>query len=277
MKEDFVSIKPMHPQLKPWIAYYYFHTVANEGGDYSVIYYPHYHTAINFYRNAEVQWDDEGRIVRHRTQASTKCLFTRNTKLSRHVTLKGSVDKIGIVFNPLGINHFIACELAHISKGVITPFDYFGTSFLALSTQLFETYEPVTKRNLLDRFFLKRYAGFQDTAFRELVGLLMETKVPVAVNDIAQQMGIHRKTVLRKFKRYLGMSPSEFIALLKFRHAMHQCDSQRHLTRIAYDSNYYDQSHFIKNYKSLVGVSPKKLFSNVSVLGANNTIWTKLK
>lgn len=34
------------------------------------------------------------------------------------------------------------------------------------------------------------------------------------------------------------------------------------LTTLAYEGNYYDQAHFIKNFKIFTGVSPKKFFDD---------------
>ncbi|MFD0878251.1 helix-turn-helix domain-containing protein, partial [Massilia pinisoli] len=34
------------------------------------------------------------------------------------------------------------------------------------------------------------------------------------------------------------------------------------LTAIAYEGNYYDQAHFIKDFKAFTGVSPKKFYAN---------------
>lgn len=105
---------------------------------------------------------------------------------------------------------------------------------------------------------------------------MLNTKPHALVKDMASDLNISRKTLLRKFKSYLGVTPSEFITLIKFRNALHLYNTNSKLTKIAYDSNYYDQSHFIKNYQSLVGKSPKSIFSSLSKLGENNTLWTKV-
>ena len=34
------------------------------------------------------------------------------------------------------------------------------------------------------------------------------------------------------------------------------------LTSVAYDGDYYDQAHFIKDFKEFTGVSPKNFYAN---------------
>ncbi len=277
MTEDFVSIEPKNEQLAQLIDHYYFHKVDNSDRAYTVIYHPHYKTAINFYRNAEVLWDENGRIIRQLDRRNTACVFTRNVKKSRYVRIIGSVNKIGIVFKPLGINHFIKLPLSQISNEIVTNFNYFGDSFNELATDIYRETSTEQKRNILDKYFLSKYTGFKDESFKKLVLGKFQSNVDFSAQSMAAELQINRKTLLRKFKAHLCYSPSDFKAVIKFRQALNQYNSKSKLTDIAYNSNYYDQSSFIKNYKALAGLSPKQLFKSLSELGDKKTLWTKVQ
>ncbi len=260
------------------IAYYYFHEVNNET-NYEVIYYPHYHNAINFYKNSDVQWNNTGRVIKATKENKITCLFTSNPKVSRSVNMIGSNNKIGVVFNSLGLNHFIDCDMNNISKGIITHFDYFGDSFIELAQELYSKISLLEKRDLLDTYFLDKYKSFEDQSFKDLINDIFDQKSIFFIGELSETLNIHRKTLLRKFKKHLCCTPSEFKAVVKFRKALHLYLSQHtkpKLTHIAYDSMYYDQSDFIKHCKSLVGLPPKKLFSEIKQLGENETFWTEL-
>lgn len=279
MKELFTSIKPGNNLLSEHIAYYYFQQTESKGKEYKVMYYPHYVTALNFYKNAEVEWNDSGRTIREAQQEKITCLFTCNAKISRTVSMIGKHDKIGIIFNPLGINHFVQTHLHKISKEVITPFDYFGESFLALADQVYQEPDFTQKRELLDAYFLDRYTGFQDVVFKKLIHTIVETNSNLIVDEIAEELKINRKTLLRTFKKHLCCTPREFKSLIRFRKALHQYQQDQvkpKLTHLAYDNQYYDQSDFIKQCKGLVGLSPKQLFAKLKELGDNGTYWTQM-
>jgi len=159
MKEDFFSIKPKSKLLDTLIDHYYFQDVSNEGGKFSVVYYPNYKTALNYYKNAAVTWDNVGRIITQIEKKSDGCIFTQNTKTSRYVTIQGSVGKIGIVFKPLGINHFIPFNLIQITEASITSFDYFGNSLTKLLEYIYPLKSTEEKRDYLDKFFIENYIG----------------------------------------------------------------------------------------------------------------------
>jgi len=279
MKELFTSIKPGNKLLAEHIQYYYFQQTRSKGKTYKVMYYPHYVTALNFYKNADVEWDETGRTIQETNEEKITCLFTCNAKISRTVSMIGQHDKIGIIFNPLGINHFIHTHLHKLSKEVISPFDYFGDSFIRLAGELYDEPDLNKKRALLDSYFLSRYAGFQDVVFKKLIHTIVEANSNLVVDEIAEKLNINRKTLLRTFKKHLCCTPREFKSLLKFRKALHQYQDDQikpKLTHLAYDNQYYDQSDFIKHCKGLVGLAPKQLFAKLKELGDHGTYWTQM-
>lgn len=130
MKETFFSIKPKNILLEPLIDHYYFQEVFNDEGTYSVFYYPNYKTALNYYENAQVIWDNQGRTITQIDEKVYDCFFTQNIKTARYVSIKGSVCKIGIVFKPLGINHFVK---GNLDKMVITSNNCFSMHIKLIS------------------------------------------------------------------------------------------------------------------------------------------------
>lgn len=278
-KEEFVSIKPKNSLIAEHISYYYFQKTFGDNFLSKVIYYPHYGDALNFYKNADVTWDDTGRIIKATKKDKITCLYTCNRKKSRTVTMIGVNNKIGIIFNPLGLNHFIQCSLGNITPDLITTFNYFGNSFFELANNLYNENELSTKRDLLDSYFLERYIGFEDGNFKAIIKKIVKNP-DFKVEEIASQLHVTRKTILRKFKQHLCLTPRDFKSLLKFRKALNLYEQHKErvkLTDITYDSSYYDQADFIKHYKSLVDLTPKQLFSKITKYGINNTFWTRIE
>jgi methylphosphotriester-DNA--protein-cysteine methyltransferase len=64
------------------------------------------------------------------------------------------------------------------------------------------------------------------------------------------------------FKHFSGFSPKLFSRIIRFQSALnHYGKKEKKLTEIAYDAGYYDQSHFIQDFKEFSGHSPKEYFS----------------
>ncbi len=83
------------------------------------------------------------------------------------------------------------------------------------------------------------------------------------VCEVARILNVSTRTLERQFSKILGITPKQFIRLVRFQNAVERlketCKS-KNLADIAHDSGYFDQSHFIKDFKSLSGQPP--LFIN---------------
>ena len=58
----------------------------------------------------------------------------------------------------------------------------------------------------------------------------------------------------------MGIAPKSFVQIVKFRHVIELADSATTLTDLAYEGGYFDQSHFIKDFRKRSGISPRDIF-----------------
>ena len=66
---------------------------------------------------------------------------------------------------------------------------------------------------------------------------------------------------------HLCKSPSDFKKIHRFREALKSKKDKKNsptLTALSYDMLFYDQSHLIKDFKSLTGLPPKNFFKNLT-------------
>ena len=205
-------------------------------------------------------------------------ILTINNKTSKEVRLRGAFNKIGVVFHPLGINHFIDYPLHKLVKNhSASNFDYFGDEFLNTSNLVFNTPSLVAKRNLLDAFFKNRFKEFEDERLTKAIDLIFNAPKIPKIEELADGLCISRKTLLRLFTKHLCFSVEEFKSVVKFRKALlcyEEAINKPDLSHVAYDNEYYDQSDFINHFKSITGLNPSKFFSTINNISINGTYWT---
>jgi AraC-like DNA-binding protein len=91
---------------------------------------------------------------------------------------------------------------------------------------------------------------------------MIKSHGPLKIEQIAQQYFISQRQFERRFKEYAGLSPKLFTRIVRFHSACQQFGNPNtSLTEIAYDCGYYDQSHFIHDFKEFSGLHPKHYFS----------------
>jgi len=273
----FHSIPPDHKLVKNYIEYYYFFEVSGEQ-PISYLYYPHYVQVLNIYKDAEVNLTDSGRRVEASIDKTISCTYTCNLHSIRKVSFVGKNNQIGIVFKPLGINHFLPFNLEEVVTEVAQAFDYFGSPFENLAVEVYACTKLKNRRDIFDNYFAAHFRKRIDIDLVKNLHDVLQNKKEFNVNLFAQALGVNRKTVYRQFRKHLCYTPQAFKSVLKFRNALHDHGVllKSTLTQTAHEHNFYDQSDFIRRYKKLAGLTPRQLINRLDQYGSTNTFWTKL-
>jgi AraC-like DNA-binding protein len=278
MANLFQSQQPHSDLLKKQIAYYYFDKCDDKCATRSFFYYPHYKNALTIYKNSHVLFENDYSTV---TKPSKNEYFFGFAKLVNHAAkavIEPPFDKIGVVFQPIGLNHFLEKPLSeYVTKPITLQFNYFKDSMQSVLDEVYETKDLTKKVELLDAYFLSKYQGFNEKKLEEAIELLFAQDGKYTVEELAQELNIHRKKLLRMFKKHQNSSVIDYIKLVQFRNAIDSFQNKTQkssLTNLAYGTSYYDQSDFINHFKKLTGFNPKSFFKSISNIGNQGTYWT---
>ena len=258
------------------IAYYYFHSSDKKTFRNKFSFYPNYKHALTAYLNSEVAYDEKGSVITPSDRENFIALYSVNTHQSFDVDLSGCFYKIGVVFNPLGINHFLDKPLCDVFTPSFSEFNHFGKGFEVAVKETFATPDARGKATILDVFFSGHYREFDEPMVKKAVQEILNSNGSVKVEELSEITGVNRKTLLRLFKKHLAASVEEYKKLVMFRNALNY--AQQHLgdaslTDVALYNLYYDQAHYIKHFKAVTRQSPKSLLSKLTQLGNQEVYW----
>ncbi|WP_211746992.1 helix-turn-helix domain-containing protein [Paenibacillus sp. Marseille-Q4541] len=79
------------------------------------------------------------------------------------------------------------------------------------------------------------------------------------VDEVCAYFQINKRKLQRLFQQYVGLSPKTVIRLYRLQNAAELLDQGNsiHLLQLSMDLGYHDQSHFIKDFKSVIGTTPE--------------------
>gem|GEM_PF-6008219 len=103
---------------------------------------------------------------------------------------------------------------------------------------------------LLDVTFLENH-------ITDIFNLILESKGNITVEQILVQTNIHPKKLQRDFKTILGVTPKQFISIIKFQNAISSFYSSINSVKIIKTDPYYDYSHHSKIFKKYLRMTPK--------------------
>ena len=188
-------------------------------------------------------------------------------QITRHLEIEPT-GRSGIVaarFLPEGLAPFIPAPVSSLENKAVAIADLFGKNAEALERDVMAAAHTPQRIKLIEGFLIAQLADPQmiDTVARACVETIFETQGQLDVVQLADKMNINRRNMERRFTSVIGMSPKQLSKLVRLQTAMKIMEQGKFssLTSLAYETGYYDQAHFIKDFKEFTGVSPKSFFA----------------
>jgi AraC-like DNA-binding protein len=179
-----------------------------------------------------------------------------------YLKVQGHVDVIGICFHADGFYPFIHMPVSEFKNQILGADESGFKSAVELCDKLKEINDTAKRLTLLEDELVKllyRNRICIPENFRIISSALMKQENRMQLSKFARETNISIRTLERLFNMYVGMSANSYNTLLRFHNSFNQivsCDYCR-LSDLAYDNGYFDQMHFIREFKRFAGDTPK--------------------
>jgi AraC-like DNA-binding protein len=191
-----------------------------------------------------------------------------------HLYLSGEIHVFNILFQPAGLNRLIGIDMRSLVDRAARASDVMGKSAARLSdaVRLASSFpervraaEQWLYRALDDRAPLDEAIGFASS-------LLITACGQIRVDDLVSRTALSASQFQRRFTRQVGMTPKRYARLVRFNRALvaRRNGPERSWTGILHELGYFDQAHFIREFRMFAGISPTSLsgdWKNVFFLG----------
>ena len=87
-----------------------------------------------------------------------------------------------------------------------------------------------------------------------------------SLDELSDQIFVSKYYLIREFKKTIGLSPHQFQIQNRIRKSQHLLQNGTTITDVAIAMGFYDQSHFIKYFKKIVGITPTEYIDSLKVL-----------
>jgi AraC-like DNA-binding protein len=168
--------------------------------------------------------------------------------------------------------------LAMFNEGGATAFfdeplhEFFG-SFVALdqllphaeidrvASRIAGATNHVARVQILEQFLLSRSAGRRpDPLVTAAVRAIRVRHGSVRIATIAAELEIGQDRLEKRFRRSVGASPKQFASIVRVRRAVALYRPSISLARLSIEAGYFDQSHFIREFRAATGEAPQRFF-----------------
>lgn len=176
----------------------------------------------------------------------------------------GNVGIFSARLHPAGLQPFINFDVDSFTGATLTITDVWGEDGTKLEAKMLQCKNYQERIALLEKFLLEKRDNLKiDNAPVEYcVDAIIESTGAISVDAVSENLGMSKRQLERRFTAAVGINPKLFARITRFQNVLQLIENKefKNFTTTAYDGGFYDQAHFIKDFKDFTGLNPKQYF-----------------
>ena len=169
------------------------------------------------------------------------------------------IGTILVYFTEIGFTHFAshpANELFNLSLSLDEIFD--KNSILEVEEKLAIANTDKLRIKIVEQFLASQLKDIQiDKLIVEAVKLIYQSKGTIRVKELNEKLFISQSPFEKRFRKVVGTTPKKLTSIVRFNAVLDNLNETKTLTEICYEHNFFDQAHFIKDFKQFTGDTPQ--------------------
>lgn len=167
-----------------------------------------------------------------------------------------------IQFNAGGSFPFLQTPLHALTNLVVDAELILGNSILELREKLMDAKSIPEKFKMAEQWLVQRarYSPLPESVVQYAVKSIQANPSQIILKEIVEKTGYSHKQFIHIFKKQLGLTPKFYQRIIRFNKALEEINAHNAIdwSRISYDCGYYDQAHFIHEFKKFSGFNPSE-------------------
>lgn len=157
---------------------------------------------------------------------------------------------------------FLSEPMQNLTNYVVDAELVLKSEILNIRERLLESKTKEEKFQILEENLLQCYLNqLQQNPFVNFaISKILSCPNQISIKEISEKVGYSQKHICKIFKENVGVTPKTFLKIIRFQKAIQQIEQQHFVdwSQIAFDCGFYDQSHFIADFKRFSGFTPSE-------------------
>ncbi len=180
-----------------------------------------------------------------------------------------------VVFQPAGFYRLFQISPCEIRNHAYDCGDVLGAEIAGLHDRLSTTSDPLEMVKVVEDVLLQKLTGATSgSCMQRAAEVLLHERGTSNLSVLASSLGLSDSSWRRHFSCAIGVSPKRYLRMLRFHRAvaLKRDFPVMSWTRVCLEAGYYDQSHFIAEFREMGGSSPSEF---MRALGAVPEVLTR--
>lgn len=237
-------------ELRPYVRYYW---TLESNEPFNILTFPIGCPQIIFHKKSPLYIPE---LDRSQSQ------FTINGQVNfpAHICSDGKLDMIVAVFYPHTIDMFIDTPPSSFYNMEISGYDIVNRKLNEVAQTIFDSEDHNECIAILEQYLLSKIKPCLNIS-RIGESIKAMFRIPsITVSSLADIACLSKRQYERTFSETVGMNPKEYSRVVRFQKALWLMQNgELNYAGIASACGFSDQSHFIRNFKSMSGYTPRTL------------------
>ncbi|MBK8392823.1 MAG: helix-turn-helix transcriptional regulator [Saprospiraceae bacterium] len=195
-----------------------------------------------------------------------KCFVIGQLTQPLEIEATGVTGIFSARFHPNGFWPFATIPIKEMENTAVPLEKLFGNHTSQLEERILSANSIQDRIHLIEAFLMSKLTETDtvDRIVKSTVETILAANGQLSIDELSKQTNIHRRQLERKCASAIGLSPKQLSKTIRLQATLKMLLNKKFtsLTDLAYQGEYYDQAHFIKDFKELTGVTPKEFYKN---------------
>ncbi len=197
-----------------------------------------------------------------KTESSFIAGIHAQTNQYRRFIVKQDFGIVGVYLYPYAVHFFFKIPSTEICNQLPDLQSLLGAEGKIVEDQIMTARNNNDRIRIVSDFLESKLTKPEHPQIILATKSILQAQGQLSIDQLADSCCLSKRQFERKFKEQCGFSPKSFSRIVRFNSLVANYQKGDYsLTEIAHDFGYYDQSHFIQDFKEFSGYNPKTYFS----------------
>ena len=174
------------------------------------------------------------------------------------------IHLFNIHFQPAGLNRLAGIDMTLLVNAGIAARDVLGRHATRLDDAIRLAPDFAARVAAAERWIGSMLDDGTKDPIDAASRLLIASGGRARIDAIVERSGLSARHFQRRFSAQVGLSPKLYARTIRFDAAFsaHRREPAKSWTRIVHEAGYFDQAHFVRECRALVGMAPSELIDD---------------
>lgn len=207
------------------------------------------------------QYNEAGKSI-----IQPKCFVIGQLTRPLEIEPTGETGIFSVRFHPEGFLPFATIPIKELENTAVPLQKLFGEDGQELEQIILNANSNSEKVEHIENFLLNRLVEKQSTdrIIKSTMDTIFTANGQLSINELSKQTNVNRRQMERKFSSTIGLSPKQLSKIIRLQATLKMLLNKdfTSLSALAHENEFYDQAHFIKDFKEFTGFTPKEFYGD---------------